>query len=72
LRFTVDDGLVTELDRVCGKAAMSRAALLERALREHLHRLASERDGEACARQPLTVDEHAPASCQVWPDDAGW
>jgi len=54
------------------RLGIDKSALLREALRQHLLRLASERDAEAWARQPLTEDEGALMAADTWAPAEEW
>jgi predicted transcriptional regulator len=74
LSFRAEEALAEELDRAARASGTTRSALLNRALREMLYRLACERDAEAYDRQPLRLDELVPTTSQAWPkaDHEAW
>jgi hypothetical protein len=72
LSFRVEDEEATEAQRWAEHLGIDRSELLRDALHRHLVRLASERESEIWANQPLGEGEQALAQIADWGPAEDW
>ncbi len=70
--FRVDDVDAADAQEWAERLGIQRSELLREALRQHLSRLASERDAEAWLRTPMTPDEDALSAIEEWAPAEDW
>jgi len=72
LSFRVDDQDATAIQRWADELGVDRSALLRDAVRQHLNRLASERDADTWEALPLTEGESTLAKIADWGPAEEW
>lgn len=72
LSFRVDESDAGAVTSWAEQLGVDRSELLREALRQHLLRLASERDAESWQRMPLTDDERALEAVEHWLPAEDW
>ncbi len=70
--FQTEEADVKELQAWADRLGLDRSELLREALRQHLLRLASERDAATWQTQPLTVEERSFADVADWGPAEDW
>jgi hypothetical protein len=72
LSFRVDDAAARQATEWAERQGVDRSELLRQALRQHLLRLASERDADTWHELPLTAEEHSLTQLEDWGPAEDW
>lgn len=72
LSFRVADSEALEAQRWADELGVRRSQLMREALRQHLLRLASQRDADTWERRPLTAEEASLSEVAEWGPAEDW
>jgi len=72
ISFRVDDKDAAQVKAWANRLGVDRSELLRDAVRQHLHRLASEHDALTWVEQPLDAGEQALALIAAWGPAEDW
>ena len=72
LSFRVDGAEAREAQVWAERLGVDRSELLREALRQHLLRLASQRDAELWQQRPLTAEEQSLTALEHWGPAEDW